>query len=56
MTENIERHKFDNRKARTHNIGFGNRLAEGITIGCSSLSAIVPADEQISAFCIYLRL
>ena len=31
---------------------FGNRLAEGITIGCSSLSALVPADEQISAFCI----
>jgi len=23
---------------------FGNRLAEGITIGCSSLSAVVPAD------------
>jgi len=35
---------------------FGNRLAEGITIGCSSLSAVVSADEQISAFCIYLRL
>jgi hypothetical protein len=28
----------------------GDRLAEGITIGCSSLSAIVAADEQISAF------
>lgn len=26
------------------------------TIGYSSLSATVPADEQISAFCTYLRL
>ena len=34
---------------------FGNRLAEGITIGCSSLSTAVPADEQISAFYIYLQ-
>jgi hypothetical protein len=32
------------RKA-THNIG--NRLVDGIAIGCNSLSAIVPADEQI---------
>ncbi len=39
-----------------HNERFGNRLAEGITMSCSSLSAIVPADEQISAFCTYLRL
>jgi len=31
-------------------------MAEEITIGCSSLSAAVPAEEQISAFCIYLRL
>jgi hypothetical protein len=38
------------------NSRFGNRLADGITIGCSSLSAYVPAEEQISAFCIYLRL
>jgi len=35
---------------------FGNKLAEGITVGCISLSAIVPAEKQISAFCIYLRL
>jgi hypothetical protein len=34
----------------------GNRLADGITIGCGWLSAAVSADEQISAFCIYLRL
>jgi hypothetical protein len=32
-----------------------NRLAEGIAIGCGSLPAILPADEQLSAFCIYLR-
>jgi hypothetical protein len=32
------------------NSRFGDRLAEGKTIGCSSLSAIVPADEQKSAF------
>jgi hypothetical protein len=38
------------------NMGFGNRLADGITIGCSSLSAKVPADEQKSAFSIYLQL
>jgi len=43
-------------KAHACNKRFGNRLADGITIGCSSLSAAVPADEQISAFCIYLRL
>ncbi|MDQ6812595.1 MAG: hypothetical protein M3040_02470 [Bacteroidota bacterium] len=40
----------------TYNSGFGNRLAEGIPIGCSSLSAVVPADEQKSAFSIYLQL
>jgi len=33
----------------------GNKLAEGITIGCSSLSATVPAEEQTPAFCISLR-
>jgi len=32
-------------KKRTHNKRFGNRLADGITIGYSSLSALVPADE-----------
>jgi hypothetical protein len=37
-------------KPQTGNNRFGNRLAEGIIIGCSSLSAIVPADEQKSAF------
>ena len=37
-------------------MGFGNRLAEGITIGCSSLLSAVPADEQKSAFSIYLQL
>jgi len=38
---------FDNRLNRNAAyIRFGNRLAEGITIGCSSLSATVPADEQ----------
>jgi len=47
---------FVRKNVTAGNIRFGNRLAEGITIGCSSLSAIVPADEQISAFCIYLRL
>jgi hypothetical protein len=31
------------------NSRFGNRLADGITIGCSSLSATIPAEEQISA-------
>jgi hypothetical protein len=35
---------------------FGNRLAEGITIGCSSLSAMVSAEEQISDFCIFFHL
>lgn len=44
------------REARTHDSRFGNRLAEGITIGCSSLSALIPAEEQISAFCIYLQV
>jgi hypothetical protein len=43
-------------KTNTANSRFGNRLADGITIGCSSLSATVPAEEQILAFCIYLRL
>ena len=37
-------------------IRFGNRLAEGITIGCSSLSATVPAEEYNSAFNCYLQL
>ena len=36
------------------------RLEDGITIGCGSLSVPIaigiPADEQVSAFCIYLRL
>ena len=32
------------------NSRFGNRLADGITIGCSSLSAVVSADEYKSAF------
>jgi hypothetical protein len=32
------------------NSRLGNRLSEAITIGCSSLTARVPADEQISAF------
>jgi hypothetical protein len=27
-----------------------------VIFGCSSLSTIVSAEEQISAFCIYLRL
>ena len=44
------------KEARTANKRLGNRLVEGITIGCSSLSAAVPAEEQILAFCIYLRL
>ncbi len=37
---------------------FGNRLAEGITIGCPvrTGSAVVPAEEKISTLCIYLRL
>jgi hypothetical protein len=37
-------------------IRFGNRLAEGIIIGCSLLSAMVPANKQILPFCIYLLL
>jgi hypothetical protein len=48
-TDRTESRTADNKR-------FGNRLADGITIGCNSLSAIVPADEQISAFCIYLGL
>ena len=49
QTDRTESRTADNKR-------FGNRLAEGITIGCSSLSAVVPAEEQIPAFCIYLRL
>lgn len=29
-----------------------DKLADGIAIGCNSLSAMVPAGEQMSAFCI----
>jgi len=31
-------------------------LAQEIAIGYSSQSAVVPADEQLSAFCIFLPL
>jgi hypothetical protein len=47
--------KFESKYTAT-NKRLGNRLAKGITIGCSWLSARVPAEEQISVFCIYLRL
>ena len=48
--------KTVDKNGNADNKRFGDRLAEGTTMNCSSLSARVPADEQISAFCIYLRL
>jgi hypothetical protein len=38
------------------NSRFGNRLAEGITISCNSISATVPAEEYKSVFNYYLHL
>jgi hypothetical protein len=37
-------------KATAAYIRFGNRLAEGITMSCKSLSAAVPAEEYNSIF------
>ena len=43
-------------ETRTHNNRFGNRLADGRTIGYKSISAIVTAWHYLIAFSYYLHL
>jgi hypothetical protein len=38
------------------NSRFGNRLEDGITIGCKSISAVVPAGHYKLSFSCYLHL